>query len=178
MTHPTETLANRHTREAQARVVSVFTKRPEAAQSVNLGTAAVTDGLTCTYDQDGQRIVLDMPKPVGGSGAGPSPGFFGRAALSGCVAIGIKMTAAREGLHLDAVQVDIEQHWDDRGLFALAGTPAGPLDTRLTISVASPEPAAKVQAMVSRALDSDPWFLAFRDAQSLRTEVTCTEAAR
>lgn len=178
MTHHPDTAADRTAREAQLRVVSVFSKRPEAARSVNHGTAEVTDGLGCIYDQDGQRLAIDMPEAVGGGGTGPSPGFFGRAAICGCVAIGIKMTALREGLHLDAVRVDITQHWDDGGLFGMPGAPAGPLETALYIEIVSAESAAAIEAMVAKALACDPWFLAFREAQSVRTEITLSEVVQ
>lgn len=177
MTAQTDSDRNRHARDAQQRVISVFGKRPEAARSTNHGTARVGDGLACVYEQDGHRIAIDMPAAVGGSDTGPSPGFFGRAAICGCVAIGIKMTAAREAVQLDAVEVEIEQHWDDRGLFAMAGVAAGPLDTCLSIRVTSPEAPGKIEAMVARALDCDPWFLAFRDAQKIRTELACSAGA-
>ncbi|MCA0942555.1 OsmC family protein [Salipiger pacificus] len=177
MTRQTNSPADRHARDAQLRVLSVFSKRPEVAQSVNRGTAEVTDGLGCVYAQDGHRLAIDMPAAVGGSETGPTPGFFGRAAICGCVAIGIKMTALREGLQLDAVRVDITQRWDDRGLFGMAGANAGPLDTGLAIEIVSAEPAELIEAMVARALACDPWFLAFREAQVVRTKVTVAEAA-
>lgn len=166
---------NVHAREAQLRAMSVFAKRPEHARSVDRGTAEVLDGLTCVYEQDGHRISLDMPETVGGSEEAPSPGFFGRAAICGCLAIGIKMTAARENLHLDAVCVAIEQDWDHRGLFAMEGASPVPDDTRIAIEIASPEPGAQLRGMVDRALAADPWFLAFRDAQPVSTAISVTE---
>ncbi|MEQ9814140.1 MAG: OsmC family protein [Azospirillaceae bacterium] len=165
---------NVHAREAQLRTISVYSKRPDRARVVDTGTAEVRDGLSCIYEQDGHRISLDMPRAVGGSEEGPSPGFFGRAAICGCLAIGIKMTAARENLHLDAVRVGIEQDWDHRGLLAMEGASPVPGDTRIAIEIASPEAEAQVRGMVDRAISTDPWFLAFRDAQPVLTALTIT----
>lgn len=166
---------NSHAREAQLRTISVLLKRPEHANVVDRGTAEVREGLSCVYEQDGHRIALDMPTAIGGSDEGPSPGYFGRAAICGCLAIGIKMTAARENLCLDLVRVGIEQDFDMRGLLAMEGANAAPGDTRIAIEISSSEPEPQVRLMVDRALAVDPWFLAFRDAQPVRTAVSVTE---
>ena len=159
---------NSHAREAQLRAISIFTQRPERAQVVNRGSAEVRDGLSCTYEQDGHSLTLDMPHTIGGSDEGP---------ICGCLAIGIKMTAARENLHLDAVSVSIEQDWDNRGVLAMEGASPVPRDTRITIEIRSPEPEDKAGEMVSRALASDPWFLAYRDAQPVSTAISIVEGA-
>lgn len=163
---------NAHARDAQLRAISVFSKRPESAQVVNRGSAEVRQGLSCAYEQDGHRLSIDMPTAIGGTEEGPAPGFYGRAAICGCLAIGIKMTAARENLHLDAVRVGIEQDWDNRGVLAMDGASPVPSDTRIAIEVTSPEAEDAVEMMVDRALAKDPWFLAFRDAQPVQTAIS------
>ncbi len=167
---------NGHVREAQMRAISVYAKRPERAQVVNRGTAEVRDGLRCSYEQDGHRISIDMPSAIGGSEDGPSPGYFGRAAICGCLSIGIKMAAARENLHLDAVRVGIAQDWDNRGVLGMEGASPVPSETRITIEIESRAPRAVLDDMVARALATDPWFLAFRDAQPVRTTLSFAEA--
>ncbi|MFC7051060.1 OsmC family protein [Emcibacter nanhaiensis] len=166
---------NRRAREAQLRAISIFTQRPERAQVVNRGSAEVRAGLCCTYEQAGHRLTLDMPGTIGGSDEGPSPGYFGRAAICGCLAIGIKMTAVRENLHLDTVRIGIEQDWDNRGVLAMEGASPVPNDTRIAIEIRSSEPEEKVGEMVSRALANDPWFLAYRDAQPVSTTISITK---
>lgn len=163
---------NNHAREAQLRAIGIYEKRPESALVINRGTAEVRDGLTCTFQQNGHRIALDMPAAIGGSEEGPSPGFFGRAAICGCLAIGIKMTAAREDLQLNRVLVEIEQDFDNRGILAINGASPVPNDTRITVEIESREEHRTVRDMVARALASDPWFLAFRDAQPVSTAVS------
>lgn len=163
---------NTHAREAQLRAISIYEKRPERAQVVNRGTAEVREGLDCIYEQDGQRLSVDMPTAIGGSNEAPSPGYFGRAAVCSCLAIGIKMTAARENVQLESVRVGIEQDWDNRGVLAMEGTSPVPSDTRIAIDIASPEAEEKVRLLVARALASDPWLLAFRDAQPVTSELS------
>jgi len=80
-------------RDAQLRAMGIYEKRPERARAVHSGIAEIQGGLTCTYEQDGHAIVIDMAEAIGGDDRGPSPGYFGRAAISGCLAIAIKMAA-------------------------------------------------------------------------------------
>lgn len=126
---------NVHPREAQLHAISEFSQSSERAQGVDVGTAELREGLTCTCERDGHWIALDMPEAIGGDDAGPPPGCFGRAAICGCLAIGIKMTAVRETLHLDAVRVGIEQDWHHRELLAMEGASHLPGNTRIAIEV-------------------------------------------
>ena len=112
-----------------------------------------------------------MPKVLGGDGSAPTPGFFIRAGLIGCVAIGIKMTAAREGVPLESVDVDVEMDFDDSAVFGLGSNSAAPLETRFTIALQSSAPWDQVTAMVDRALAADTFFLALKDAQNVKARV-------
>jgi len=159
-------------RKLQLRAIAVYKRRPARARNTDYGTAEVQDGLACTYEQDGHRVSIDMPGTIGGGDQAPTPGYFGRAAICSCLAIGIKMTAVREGLRLRAVRVGIEQDWDDRGIFAMNGANPAPLDTRLSVEIVSLEPRGTLDDLVTRALESDPWFLTLRDAQPVSTTIT------
>ena len=158
-------------REGQERAIKVFTAKPALAQSVNSGRATVEDGLACTYQQGDKTAVLDMPGAMGGSETGPTPGFFGRAGVTGCLAIGIKMTALRKGLSISKITVDIEQDFDDRGVFGFEGVPSTPSDTRVKIHIDGDHDEATLRGLVDEAITSDPWFLAYRDAQPVAVSV-------
>ena len=110
---------------------------------------------------------MDVSQVLGGDEKGPTPGFFIRAGLAGCVAIGIKLTAAREGIAIDSIDVDVEMDFDDGAMLGVGSNTAAPLQTRLTITLDSAEPWERVTAMVDRALAVDPYFLALRDAQNV-----------
>lgn len=162
-------------RDAQTRVLDVFKKKPQAALSTNHATATVKDGLTCTFTQGEQSAVMDMPAIMGGDAAGPTPGFFARAGIAGCVSIGIKQTAVMNGLVFDTVIVDIETDFDDGALMGLGAAGAGPLETRLAIRIKSSLPQHEVSALVEKALAMDPWFLALRDAQRVKFKLVMEE---
>ena len=162
-------------RSAHQRMYKVFSNRPESAFSTNYATAVVEDGLRCAFEQDGHKAVMDMPSIMGGDDAGPTPGFFGRAGVAGCVSIGLKQLAVSEGMTFDKITVDIETDFDDGASMGLGENSAAPLETRISITVATNEPLETVQDLVARLLEHDPWFLALRDAQLVKTTVATGE---
>jgi uncharacterized OsmC-like protein len=158
-------------RLAIERVSDVFRKKPAAALNTKRASGRIEHGLICHARQDGYAATMDMPEPIGGDGSAPSPGFHIRVGLVGCIAIGIKLTAAREGVDIDAIDVDVEMDFDDAAMIGVSDNTAAPLETRITIAVESKAPWEEVNAMVGRALERDPYFIAFRDAQPLKTKV-------
>ena len=106
---------NRHEkiRSAVERVADVFRKKPSAAISTIRATGRIEEGLICNVRQGDYTAKMDMAEAIGGDGSAPTPGFFIRSGLVGCVAIGIKLTAAREGIAIDAIDVDVEMDFDD-----------------------------------------------------------------
>ena len=107
---------NAQIRAAQERIVAVFQKKPNAAFSSVRANGHLGDGLTCRVRQGDHEAVMDMGKGIGGDGTAPTPGFFIRAGLVGCVAIGIKLAATREGIAIDSIDVDVEMDFDDGDL--------------------------------------------------------------
>jgi uncharacterized OsmC-like protein len=83
---------------------------------------------------DGLRVVTDMPSGIGGRGEEPSPGWLYRASLASCVASTIGMEAAREGVTLRSLEVEVDSESDDRGILGMdEAVPAGPLSTRIRV---------------------------------------------
>jgi uncharacterized OsmC-like protein len=168
---PTDGLSVRDLRimTAQKRAASIMQDQPERAHSKTATTARVGEGLTCRIQQGKFDAVADLGPGMGGDAAGPSPSFFGRAAIASCVAIAIKMLAATEGKTFRTVDVTVETDFDDRALFGIGSSSAAPLETRIAIQIDSDEDASEVSKIVSTALARDPWFLALRNAQAVTT---------
>ncbi|WP_238364022.1 OsmC family protein [Mesobacterium pallidum] len=152
-------------RAAQAQVIARMEADPDPCRKTYVTTGRIGAGLACEVRQGRHAIVTDLGPAMGGGALGPSPGFLGRAAIVGCVGIGVKMMALREGLTFDAMTITVETEFDDTALMGLGANSAAPLRTRVRIEIDSPESAAQVAAVVDRALEQDPWFLALRDAQ-------------
>ena len=167
---------NEKIRSAVERVIGVFRRKPSAALDTIRASGRVEHGLVCNVRQGDHTAVMDMAEAIGGDGSAPTPGFFIRAGLVGCVAIGIKLTAAREGIDVGAVDVGVEMDFDDGAMLGVGDNSAAPLETRVTITVESTAPWGEVEAMIGRALECDPYFLALRDAQSVTTRLVSAEA--
>ena len=158
-------------RRAQERAIAVYKRKPGAARSMASGSAQITEGLRCEFTQGEFRTTTDLPEIFGGGHAGPTPGFHARAGVATCLATGIKMAAQRAGIALRKVIVDLEMDFDDGAMFGLGGLSAAPLETRIAIRLDADEPEAALQALVAEALEIDPFFLALRDPQVVRTSV-------
>jgi len=82
----------------------------------------------------GERLVTDMPTGVGGLAQEPSPGWLFRAAIASCVATTVGMEAAREGVALASLEVEVDSESDDRGILGMdESVPPGPLSTSIRI---------------------------------------------
>ena len=162
---------NEKIRLAVERVTDVFRRKPATALNTKHASGRIEHGLVCHARQDGYTATMDMPEPIGGEGSAPSPGFHIRMGLVGCVAVGIKLTAVREGIDIGAIDVDVEMDFDDAAMIGVSDNTAAPLETRITIAVESAAPWEEVTAMVGRALERDPYFIAFRDAQPMKTKL-------
>jgi len=107
----------------------------EARYTDSVARASLGDALRVEVEgPNGERITTDMAGAVGGLGEEPSPGWLFRAAMASCVATTIGMEAAREGLTLTDLRVEVDSESDDRGILGMDETvPAGPLSTTIRV---------------------------------------------
>ena len=101
LTKKTEQMAsNAQIAKEANNIIEFFKKNPEKGLDTDRTACVLEDGLKCTVNQGEHSAIIDMGEIMGGEGAGPNPGFFGRAALISCIAIGVKMAAARANIQL------------------------------------------------------------------------------
>jgi uncharacterized OsmC-like protein len=126
-------------RESIDQAVRYLTEHPdEARYTDSLASAKLGAALRVEVTGGGARLITDMPGGVGGRGEEPSPGWLFRAAVASCVASTIGMEAAREGVVLTSLEVEVDSESDDRGILGMDATvPAGPLSMRITIKAAA-----------------------------------------
>lgn len=146
--------------EAIRRAREYLLQRPdEAAYADSPATATVEADLRCRVTgPHGAVIVSDMPAGVGGGGTAPSPGWLMRAAHAACDATLIAMRAAEENIELSRLEVSVDSDSDDRGLLGVDdATPAGPIRTRVRVSIAAPGVTeAKLRELVEWARQHSP----------------------
>jgi len=123
-------------KESIENAVRYLTEHPDEARYTD-SYARATLGEALRVEVEGpnrERIVADMPGGVGGRAEEPSPGWLFRAAIASCVASTIGMEAAREGVTLTSLDVEVDSESDDRGILGMdESVPAGPLSTRIGI---------------------------------------------
>jgi uncharacterized OsmC-like protein len=115
------TMGNSGVREAIERLSAAVGADPAKARAKNVpATARLTEGLK--FEVSGpnkERVVTDMPPPMGGGASAPTPAWFLRAGMASCTATTIAMRAAKQGIALTALEVTVESDSDLRGLLGL-----------------------------------------------------------
>lgn len=123
---------------ALQRVESVMTEKPSLGLQADApATAVLTGGLAFTVRHPlGHEVRTDMPKPLGGGGAGLPPGWLLRAGLASCTATVIALRAERLGVVLSRLEVAVDSHSDVRGLLGLDPcVAAGPLNVDMNVQI-------------------------------------------
>jgi uncharacterized OsmC-like protein len=127
--------------EAIEKLSATLSAEPLRARAKNMpATARLLDGLRCEvtgpYDQ---RLVTDMPPAMGGNASGPNPGWLLRGALASCTATVIAMRAAKLGIALSNLEVNVETESDLRGILGLDDkVTAGHGPVRIHVKVSAP----------------------------------------
>ena len=118
-------------REIAERNIQLLARKPSRGHLSCATRARLVDGLRCEIEEGPWRFAADMPAKVGGDESAPTPGVLGRAALASCLAIGIAAWAARLGVPIDALEVEVQADFDARGELGMGRRPArllgGPL---------------------------------------------------
>jgi uncharacterized OsmC-like protein len=109
-----------------------------------------------------------MPAKVGGDDSAPTPGVLGRGALAGCLTIGIAAWAARLGVPLESVEVEVQTDFDARGELGMGDVPPGYQEVRYIVSIASPAPRYELDRLLAMAERHSPYLDIFGRAIALK----------
>lgn len=123
-------------RESIENAIRYLSEQPdEARYTDSYARATLGESLRAEVEgPSGERVVADMPSGIGGRGEEPSPGWLFRAAIASCVASTIGMEAAREGVTLTSLEVEVDSESDDRGILGMDEiVPPGPLSSQIRI---------------------------------------------
>ena len=165
-------------KHAFEKIVGALEKRPELGRSTGVTTARLRDGLTCDVESGGFRFVADLPSTAGGDDRGPTPGMYGRGALACCLTMGYAMRAARAGVVLTDLEVEVQADHDDGSLFGVNDQPAGYSEVRWVVRFASATPESEVLALLDDADAHSPYLDVFRRAQRCTRTVEQRPAPR
>ncbi len=152
-------------KESFNRTVKALTLKPSLGLGTGISSARITNGLTCEITEGKFKMVADMPASVGGNGAGPTPGVYGRAALGSCLAIGYMMHASKMNIVIEGLQVEIQADFNDGALFGTADTRPGYAEVRYTITVESNASEAELLKLFDEADKHSPYLDVFSHKQ-------------
>ena len=165
-------------RTAIERNRKVLARRPSVGQNTAVTRVRVRDGMTCDIEAGSWTLTADMSEKYGGRGEGPDPGVLGRAGLGSCLAIGYMIFAARRGVPIDDLTVEVQADYDVRGELAVddSVSPAYS-EIRLVVEARSSAPEAEVAAVLDEAERYSPWLTIIRDPMNVVVERTITRGA-
>jgi uncharacterized OsmC-like protein len=109
MTTPTEI------RTVLDRTVKAVTLRPSVGQGTAVTRVRLGESLSCEISDGPWTLMAGMTDKYGGDGAAPNPGVLGRAAFGSCLAIGYAMWAARLGVPITSLEIEVRADYDVRG---------------------------------------------------------------
>jgi uncharacterized OsmC-like protein len=146
-----ETELSEHIKTSVENAIEYLTANPDEARYTDgAATARIEEGLRVKVEgTNGETLVTDMPKGIGGGDAAPSPGWYLRAAMASCDAALIAIRAAHQGVTLTNLEVSVESRSDDRGILGIEkDIPAGPLSSRVHVKISGDADADKLREIV------------------------------
>lgn len=165
-------------REACERKVRAMRRRSTLGRGTAVTRVRLRDGLACEVEEGPWRLTVDMSEQAGGTDAGPNPGVLGRAAFGTCLAINCATWAARFGVPLDALEVEVQADYNARVEYGVEDGDAGYSEVRYVVTVASSAAEADVLRVVEAAERHASYIDIFRRPIALRGEVRVRQAER
>jgi uncharacterized OsmC-like protein len=153
------------------RCVKTLTLRPSRGQSTGVSRTRIRHGLVCEIEEGPWRLTADMPAQVGGTATAPTPGVFGRAAFGSCLAVCYMMHAAKLGVPITALDIEVQSDYDNAGLFGVGTSPAGYSEVRYTVTVESPAPEHDIMRVLDEGDAHSPYLDNFSRALVCRRSV-------
>jgi len=117
-------------RTAISRSLRALELRPGVGRGTATTRARLDEGLRCVVTDGPWTLMVDMSPKVGGGDSAPNPGVLARGALASCLAVGYASLAARLGVELQGIDVEVEADYDLRGELGLGDVRPGYLEVR------------------------------------------------
>lgn len=138
--------------DALVRLERALDRKLGFGRSSGTMTTTLEAGLRCVSSEGDHRIVSDLPPALGGDGSAPTPSHLLRAALGSCLAMGYRLRAARCGVAVDTIVVEVETDSAIDGLLdERSPVPPGFIDIRAHVTITSPAAASRIDAIIDEA---------------------------
>jgi len=134
------------------RKVRLLRAKPGFAKSTQVSVARLGKGLSCEIRSGEHVLHADVPTADAGEDSGPTPGQIMRSGVAGCLAIGYRQWAARLGVPLTDVEVEVACEIDARGQLGMGeGVPARWQRIAYTVRLTSDADESALHALVEHA---------------------------
>ena len=145
--------------------------RPSIGQGTAVTRVRLTGGLACQIEEGGWKLAADMSAKSGGANTGPNPGILGRASLGSCLAIGYAMWAARRGVEIRSLAVEVHADYDTRAEYGLDGVRPGYRQVRCIVNVESDAPEVEVRRVLDEANAASSYLHVWQDPQDVCLDI-------
>ena len=152
--------------------IDKFTADPAAGRTAPKVTATLASG-RAQLAAGSFEWGCDLPPALGGKNEFPSPTAYLLGALAGCAVAFINDTLAPQfDVQVNDVSATASCSADLGGLLGLDGTRPDLSDLRVEITISSPSPKDRVEALQRAWLDRCPIYLALLHANDVTAEFT------
>ena len=165
------TSATEHIKAVLDRNAKALALRPSVGQGTAVTKVRLTEGLACQIEEGAWKLTADMSEKSGGANTGPNPGILGRASLGSCLAIGYAMWAARRGVPIRSLEVEVQADYDIRAEYGIDGVKAGYRQVRCVVNVESEASEEEVRRVFDEANAGSSYLHIWRDPQDVNIDI-------
>jgi uncharacterized OsmC-like protein len=135
--------------------------------------AVAGDGPTSSIRVNKHAFDQDEPAGFGGADAAPGPVDYALAGLASCQIVVYKYWAAKTGVVIDDLKVDVDADFDFRTMFGFdGGGRPGLSDIRVSVRLTGPESAERYEELQRVVDEHCPVFDLFAHATPVSTTLT------
>jgi uncharacterized OsmC-like protein len=152
--------------------MTLWAADPEKAKAAPVVTAR-SEGEQVTLSAGPFTWQTDLPPPLGGRNAAPSPTALLLGALAGCAVVFIRDTLAPQlGVNVESISATAGCRNDMRGLLGMDGAVPDLTDVEIAIQIASPDPEENLDRLYQVWLERCPVYLALITPVPVRTSLS------
>ena len=163
--------SSEHIKAVLDRNAKALELRPSVGQGTAVTRVRLTEGLACHIEEGAWQLTADMSEKSGGAGTGPNPGMLGRASLGSCLAIGYAMWAARRGVPIRSLEVEVQADYDTRAEYGIDGPRPGYRQVRCIVNVESDAPEEDVRRVLDEANAASSYLHIWQDPQDVSIDI-------
>lgn len=153
------------------RAAAAVTLRPAIGQGTDTTTVRLRNGTTCDVEEGPWQLTADLTPELGGSDEHPGPGFLLRAALGTCFVQTAALWAAKFGVSINHLDVEVEANHDARGLLGVDGAAPRFTGLRYRITAESTAPKDDVRRVLDAARAHSPVHDSLEHAFTIERDV-------